>query len=36
MHLILNFLDRGELFGLMDSPVDQPFSPGPATPLIVD
>jgi 2,3-bisphosphoglycerate-independent phosphoglycerate mutase len=36
MHLILNFLDRGKLFGLMDSPVDQPFSPGPATPLIVD
>ncbi len=36
MHLILNFLDRGKLFGLMDSPVDQPFSPGPATPLIID
>jgi 2,3-bisphosphoglycerate-independent phosphoglycerate mutase len=35
MHLILNFLDRGKLFGLMDSPVDQPFSPGPATPLTV-
>ena len=35
MHLILNFLDRGKLFGLMDSPVDQPFSPGPATPLII-
>jgi 2,3-bisphosphoglycerate-independent phosphoglycerate mutase len=36
MYLILNFLDRGKLFGLMDSPVDQPFFPGPATPLIVD
>jgi 2,3-bisphosphoglycerate-independent phosphoglycerate mutase len=36
MHLILNFLDLGKLFGLMDSPVDQPFSPGPATPLIID
>ena len=35
MHLILNFLDRGKLFGLMDSPVDQPYSPGPATPLII-
>jgi 2,3-bisphosphoglycerate-independent phosphoglycerate mutase len=35
MYLILNFLDRGKLFGLMDSPVDQPFSPGPATPLLV-
>ena len=35
MHLILNFLDRGKLFGLMDSPVDQPFSPGLATPLTV-
>jgi 2,3-bisphosphoglycerate-independent phosphoglycerate mutase len=35
MYLILNFLDRGKLFGLMDSPVDQPFSPGPGTPLLV-
>jgi 2,3-bisphosphoglycerate-independent phosphoglycerate mutase len=36
MHLILTFLDRGKLFGLRDSPVDQPFSPGPATPLHLD
>jgi len=36
MHLILNFLDRGKLYGLMDSPVDQPFSPGLATPLNID
>ncbi len=35
MYLILNFLDRGKLFGLMDSPVDQPYAPGPATPLII-
>jgi 2,3-bisphosphoglycerate-independent phosphoglycerate mutase len=34
MYLILNFLDRGKLFGLMDSPVDQPFSPGPGKPLV--
>jgi len=33
MYLILNFLDRGKLFGLRDAPVDQPFSPGPYTPL---
>jgi 2,3-bisphosphoglycerate-independent phosphoglycerate mutase len=35
MYLILNFLDRGKLFGLMDSPVDQPFSPGPGTRLLI-
>lgn len=29
MYLILNFLDRGKLQGLMDSPDDQPFTPGP-------
>jgi 2,3-bisphosphoglycerate-independent phosphoglycerate mutase len=28
MYLILNFLDRGKLWGTMDSPVNQPFSPG--------
>jgi 2,3-bisphosphoglycerate-independent phosphoglycerate mutase len=28
MYLILSLLDRGKLVGLMDSPVDQPFSPG--------
>ena len=28
MYLILNFLDRGKLWGLMDSPVDQPYFPG--------
>jgi 2,3-bisphosphoglycerate-independent phosphoglycerate mutase len=28
MYLILSLLDRGKLDGLMDSPVDQPFSPG--------
>ena len=33
MWLILNFLDRGKLWGLMDSPRDQPFFPGPYKPL---
>jgi 2,3-bisphosphoglycerate-independent phosphoglycerate mutase len=33
MYLVLNFLDRGKLWGLMDAPDDQPFTPGPATPL---
>ncbi len=28
MYLILNFLDRGKLWGTMDSPVNQPFFPG--------
>jgi 2,3-bisphosphoglycerate-independent phosphoglycerate mutase len=36
MYLILNFLDRGKLWGLMDSPVDQPFSPGNYKPLLID
>lgn len=35
MHLILNFLDRGKLWGLMDSPDDQPFTPGRYTSLLV-
>jgi 2,3-bisphosphoglycerate-independent phosphoglycerate mutase len=33
MWLILNFLDRGKLCGLMDSPRDQPFFPGNYKPL---
>ncbi len=36
MHLVLNFLDRGKLWGLMDSPDDQPFTPGRYSPLRVD
>ena len=28
MYLILNFLDRGKLWGTMDAPVNQPFFPG--------
>jgi 2,3-bisphosphoglycerate-independent phosphoglycerate mutase len=36
MYLVLNFLDRGKLWGLMDSPDDQPFSPGRSTPLRLD
>lgn len=33
MYLVLNCLDRGKLWGLMDSPVDQPYTPGRCTPL---
>lgn len=33
MYLILNFMDRGKLWGLMDAAEDQPFSPGLSTPL---
>lgn len=36
MYLVLNFLDRGKLWGLMDSPDDQPFTPGRYSPLLVD
>lgn len=36
MYLVLNFLDRGKLWGLMDSPDDQPFTPGIYTPLTVE
>ncbi len=36
MYLVLNFLDRGKLQGLMDSPDDQPFTPGIYTPLRID
>jgi 2,3-bisphosphoglycerate-independent phosphoglycerate mutase len=36
MYLVLNFLDRGKLWGLMDSPDDQPFTPGAYTALKVD
>lgn len=36
MYLVLNFLDRGKMWGLMDSPDDQPFTPGRWTPLRVD
>jgi 2,3-bisphosphoglycerate-independent phosphoglycerate mutase len=35
MYLVLNFLDRGKLYGLMDSPWDQPFFPGRYKPLII-
>jgi 2,3-bisphosphoglycerate-independent phosphoglycerate mutase len=33
IYLILNFLDRAKLYGLMDTPVDQPYYPGQYTPL---
>jgi 2,3-bisphosphoglycerate-independent phosphoglycerate mutase len=36
MYLVLNFLDRGKLYGLMDSPWDQPFFPGKYKPLIIN
>ena len=36
MYLILNFLDRGKLWGLMDSPVNQPFFPGNYKPLVLN
>ncbi|MDD3847594.1 MAG: alkaline phosphatase, partial [Syntrophorhabdaceae bacterium] len=36
MYLVLNFLDRGKLWGLMDSPDDQPFTPGAYRPLLID
>ena len=29
MYMILNLMDRGKLQGLMDSPVNQPYFPGP-------
>jgi 2,3-bisphosphoglycerate-independent phosphoglycerate mutase len=32
MYLILNFLDRGKLDGLMDTPLDQPYYPGDSEP----
>lgn len=35
MYLILNFLDRAKMQGLMDTPVDQPYYPGNYTPLTV-
>lgn len=36
MYLVLNFLDRSKLWGLMDSPDDQPYAPGASTPLRLD
>jgi 2,3-bisphosphoglycerate-independent phosphoglycerate mutase len=36
MLLILNFLDRGKLVGLRDSPRDQPYFPGKSVPLKVE
>lgn len=36
MYLILNFLDRGKLWGLMDSPNNQPYFPGNYKPLRID
>jgi 2,3-bisphosphoglycerate-independent phosphoglycerate mutase len=36
MYMALNLMDRGKLAGLMDSPLDQPYSPGKYTPLRSD
>jgi 2,3-bisphosphoglycerate-independent phosphoglycerate mutase len=33
MHMVLNFLDRAKMQGLMDTPVDQPYYPGNYNPL---
>ncbi|ABA88081.1 phosphoglycerate mutase, 2,3-bisphosphoglycerate-independent [Syntrophotalea carbinolica DSM 2380] len=36
MYLILNFLDRGKLWGLRDAPDERPFASGISTPLRID
>ena len=36
MYLILNFIDRAKMKGLMDTPVDQPYTPGHYQPLTLD
>lgn len=36
MYLILNFLDRAKMKGFMDTPVDQPYTPGHYRPLTLD
>lgn len=35
MHMMLNFLDRAKMQGLMDTPIDQPYYPGNFKPLQV-
>jgi 2,3-bisphosphoglycerate-independent phosphoglycerate mutase len=35
MHMVLNFLDRAKMQGLMDTPIDQPYYPGNFKPLII-
>jgi 2,3-bisphosphoglycerate-independent phosphoglycerate mutase len=36
MYLIVNYMDRGKLKGLMDTPVDQPYYSGHYRPLVVE
>ncbi len=36
MYLVLNYLDRAKLRGIMDTPVDQPYWPGDYEPFRVD
>lgn len=35
MYLILNFLDKAKLYGLMDTPFDQPYYPGNYKPFVL-
>ncbi len=35
MHMVLNYLDRGKLKGIMDTPQDRPYYPGTYRPLSV-
>ena len=36
IYLILNYLDRAKLHGLMDTPLDQPYWPGDFHPYTVE
>ncbi|MFN2268179.1 MAG: phosphoglycerate mutase, partial [Desulfonatronovibrio sp.] len=36
MYMVLNYLDRGKLVGLMDTPEDQPYWPGQSKPLRIN
>ena len=35
MYMLLNYMDRSKLVGLMDTPVDQPFTPGAYRPFCI-
>jgi 2,3-bisphosphoglycerate-independent phosphoglycerate mutase len=35
MYIMLRLTDRGELWGLMDSPANAPYYPGKSKPLII-
>lgn len=36
MYLVLNFLERSKLVGLMDEPVDRPYWPGNGEPFVLE